>query len=198
MTHILAIASIKNLMGDEVLKRFSIIEDELKKNQVKYTEPIYRCLLSAHALCGDTSFIIPLFQRMIDDEIIPTRRCINDAMHFAARFGKSIIQAQILDLMEHYQYKKTTKVYAAMLYCMRVNEEIERAFDTVEEMKKNNINTSVSVYLSLVRSALDLECSYTAYKFMKEARSQSEFNKTHEQICMQILHCAAYTGDVSE
>ena len=67
-----------------------------------------------------------------------------------------MLQAKMLNAMERYGYPKTTKTYYFMLLSMRQNLELERALDTLEEMKKEKLVPGLLSYLSVFDMALHL------------------------------------------
>lgn len=115
----------------------------------------------------------------------------------AAKTADTVLQAKILNAMERHGYPKTTKTYHCMFLCMRQSLELERALDTLELMKKENLVPGLLSYLSLIDMALHLRESTVASELLEEAEKLKTFREKDKTLYMQLLRCAAVDGHVS-
>lgn len=83
-----------------------------------------------------------------------------------------------------------------MLLSMRQNLELERALDTLEEMKKENLVPGLLSYLSVFDMALHLREPAIASRVLEEAEKLETFREKDKLLYMQLLRSAAIQGHV--
>lgn len=84
-----------------------------------------------------------------------------------------------------------------MLTCMRENMELERALDTIEHMKKQEIEPSTLSYIGIIHLAVLLQQPRTAYELLCSAKQLSDFPWHDEFLFLQVLRSSAYHNEVT-
>ncbi|KAI9028992.1 hypothetical protein CLU79DRAFT_696360 [Phycomyces nitens] len=195
MENLINIASVKPIPGEVVVEKMLELEDELRANNIKGSPTTYEFILSVYSIVGDRKQGLLLLREMKSKNIRPHRSFFHRALHLAGRFGDSILQGEILNEMEASEYPKTHRTYQEMIFCMRNNEELEHAMDTFETMKREGINPSLLVYMSMIN--LSMTCNYPslAYELLNSASKQIGYEKSHDRLYMDILRAAAFNGE---
>lgn len=79
---------------------------------------------------------------------------------------------------------------------MRENVELERALDTFDSMKKQNIEPGLLSYLSIIDLAVNMQQPDIASDLLAKAEKLSTFRVKDQFLYMHVLRCAAYNGMV--
>lgn len=80
---------------------------------------------------------------------------------------------------------------------MRENFELERALDTFELMKKQNITPGLLSYLCIIDLAVNLQQADIASELLAEAEKLPTFREKDHYLYMHVLRCASMNGLVS-
>ncbi|KAL0089885.1 hypothetical protein F4703DRAFT_1843267 [Phycomyces blakesleeanus] len=195
MKDVLNIASVKSTPGEVVVNQILKLQAILRRHNLKGSADTYESLLSAHSIIGDKKQGAILLKEMRANGIQPTKSYCNRALHFAARFGDSILQAEILNEMETLNYPKTNKTYQEMIFCMQKNQELEHALDTFDLMKRHGMEPSLLVYMGLVNLSLSSNYPSMAYELLEAAEKQNGYEERHNKLYLDILRSAALKNE---
>lgn len=80
---------------------------------------------------------------------------------------------------------------------MRESLELERALDTFDLMKTQNIVPGLLTYLSIIDMAVQLRQPEIASDLLKEAEKLPTFRVKDNFLYMHVLRSASYEGQVS-
>lgn len=80
---------------------------------------------------------------------------------------------------------------------MRENSELERALDTFELMKRQNITPGLLSYLCIIDLAVNLQQPDIASELLAEAEKLPTFREKDHHLYMHVLRCASVNGFVS-
>ncbi|KAI9496660.1 hypothetical protein BDB00DRAFT_757936 [Zychaea mexicana] len=195
MRQSLDMSSIRTLSGRSTVEAITGLAQQLDKANVVYNAITYEYLLSAYAKADNPDQIMPLLARMYQTGVRPSLRFFHGALNLSARFAEARLQARILEEMKGAGYDiKTIAVYSYMIRCMRNNGEIERALDTVEAMRKENISLTLFICQQLMDMSIELNHPDIAYELLKEGVMLNFFTEHHHHIYMDLLRCAALNG----
>ncbi|ORZ00659.1 hypothetical protein BCR43DRAFT_485595 [Syncephalastrum racemosum] len=170
---------------------------QLQAQGVPFDAETYELLLGALSKNDRADEILPLLHKMRADDVTPTFQFFHKALHLAAGLGDSELQARILEKMHDYKYPMTSKVYQKLFFCMRQNGELERALDTLEEMKRKSIAPSVSTLGLVFDIAILYKEPKIAYDLLQQAAASHEHETFHTHAIRmhhELLRCAATNG----
>ncbi|CEP15763.1 hypothetical protein [Parasitella parasitica] len=170
------------------------LANHLRVNGVKLNSESYEHILSAYSKRNDSSKAYSLLKQMEGEGVKPSREYCQKALQLAAKAGDSTVQAKVLNTMEQYGYYKTIKTYHYMLLCMRQNLELERALETLEQMKEKNMVPGLLSYLSVIDMALHLHEPAVASELLEQAEKLDSFREEDKTLYMRLLRCAAVEG----
>ncbi|KAI9257702.1 hypothetical protein BY458DRAFT_441187 [Sporodiniella umbellata] len=190
-------AAARNLGAKILIRKVLNLADDLRKHNTPFDSETFEHLLSAYSKGGHYDKITMLLHMMEAHNIKPRRKFFDTALKLAARFGNSSLQASLLLYMEKYGFEKTSKTYRYMLSCMRENSELERALDTIQEMKDNNMEPSALSYLEIVQLAVLMRQPLVAFELLCSAKRMDEYPGHSEFLHLSILRSAAYHGEVN-
>lgn len=114
----------------------------------------------------------------------------------AALVGDAKLQAKILYRMEESGYCKTNKTYYYMILCMQKNLELERALDTLELMKKENMNIGLLNYINVIDLAIKLQSPSIAAELLKHVQDLNLLREQDKTIYLHLLRCAVMNSHV--
>lgn len=80
---------------------------------------------------------------------------------------------------------------------MRENAELERALDTFELMRRQNITPGLLTYLSVIDMAINLHQPDIASQLLEQAEQLPTFREKDQFLYMHILRSASFHGYVS-
>ncbi|KAG0736965.1 hypothetical protein G6F57_012540 [Rhizopus arrhizus] len=195
MARVLDDSAARKLGPGTTLQHVLRLAQQLNNTDTPFDMKTYEHLLSAYSKAGKCDKIKLLLKQMKAKDIKPARIFFDKALQLAARFGNSTLQAELLLHMEYYGYPKTSKTYHYMLTCMRENMELERALDTIEHMKKQEIEPSTLSYIGIIHLAVLLQQPRTAYELLCSAKQLSDFPWHDEFLFLQVLRSSAYHNE---
>ncbi|KAI8372512.1 hypothetical protein EDC96DRAFT_542042 [Choanephora cucurbitarum] len=190
-------AAVSDLGSQITLRRILQLADELRQNSIKFDHETYEHILSAYAKARQPTKILMLQKQMDGNNVKPSREFYQKALMLAAHEGDSVLQSKIIHHMEQTGYPKTTKIYFLLILCMRETLEFERALDTLDQMKREKVPVSLSIYSILFDMAISLKDPAIACQMLKEAEQLKEFDQTKSKFnYMELLRLAALCDDI--
>lgn len=193
MFRVLDDSSARNLGGRAAVTKILKLAQELRQSGESFDCETYEHILSAYGKCGENQAFM-LHKQMKSQGIKPSRTFFQKALQITANSGDATSQAQILHAMIENGYKPTSKTYHLMLKCMRENSELERALDTFELMKKQNITPGLLSYLCIIDLAVNLQQPDIASDLLAEAEKLPTFREKDHNLYMRVLRCASVNG----
>ncbi|GAA5794788.1 hypothetical protein HPULCUR_000135 [Helicostylum pulchrum] len=186
-------AAARKPSNSRTLSSILQLEQDLRQSGEQFNSETYEHILSAYAK-SDEDKSLELYERMVAEGIKPTRVYYHKALQLVAKSGDAVTQAKILHYMENDGYKPTSKTYHLMLLCMRENAELERALDTFELMRRQNITPGLLTYLSVIDMAVNLHQPDIASQLLEQAEQLPTFREKDQIFYMHILRSASFHG----
>ena len=118
-----------------------------------------------------------------------------DTIKYLGQRGLVTEQADLLDQIQKLGMERTSQTYVYMLMGMEHNRELERALDTIYQMRHDGIQPSQPALITVVKLAVLFGNVDVAHELLVEAEKANQPMPKLPFICLHVLRGAALEGN---